>query len=78
MTTKTKETKQNHPTAEEVKHQISEEAEQKIDEKVATEIETILKANNRALQPFIQRTEVASVARVRLVRSNPEAEKTVE
>ena len=77
MTTK-KPTKQNHPTAEEVKHQISEEAEQKIDQSVAEEIEVILKKNNRALQPFIQHTEVASIARVRLVRSNPEAEAKAE
>lgn len=71
-------TKQNHPTAEEIKHQVSETAEQVIDKKVADEIETILKANNRALQPFIQHTEVASIARVRLVRSNPDAENEVE
>lgn len=74
MTTKKPTAKQNHPTAEEIKHQISEEAEQKIDQTVAEEIEAILKKNNRALQPFLQRTEVATVARVRLVRSNPETE----
>ncbi len=72
--------KQKHLTAEEVKHQVSEEAEQAIDAKVAAEIEAILKGSNRALQPFIQRNEVASIARVRLVRTNPEAEveKTIE
>lgn len=68
----TKKEKQKHLTAEEVKHQVSEEAEQAIDARVAADIEAILKSSNRALQPFIQHTEVASIARVRLVRAIPE------
>ena len=68
----TKKEKQKHLTPEEVKHQVSEAAEQGIDKVCAEEIEATLKKYQRALQPFIQHTDVASIARVRLVRITPE------
>jgi len=48
-----------------------EELEREVDKKCAGEIEKVLKDNARALQPFIERTEFAEVARVRLARVTP-------
>lgn len=64
--------KQTHKTKQEVQVEFDEQAEQKIDAACATELEATMKKYNRALQPFIQRTDVADLARVRLVRVKPE------
>jgi len=51
-----------------------EELDREVDKKCAGEIEKVLKDNSRALQPFIERTEFAEVARVRLARITPKGD----
>lgn len=61
-------------SAADVKAEMSEQAEQAVDKQCADELEVILKKYDRALFPFIQHMEAASVARVRLVRAKPTPE----
>lgn len=65
---KTKSNKQTHLSAEEVRVEMDEQKEQEIDKACALEVEEVFKKHNRALQPYIQRSDFADVARVRLVR----------
>ena len=51
-----------------------EELDQEVDKRCAKEVEDVLKGNGRALQPFIERTPFASIARVRLVKFTPRPE----
>ncbi len=70
--------KKQHKTAAEIKAELNEKSEQEIDKDVAQSIEAILVKSNRALQPFLERNDVATVARVRLVRVKPQADEKKE
>lgn len=63
-----KQNKQKHLTPNEVADTMVEEKEQGIDKTCAAEVEEVLKRHNRGLQPFIERSEFGSQARVRLAR----------
>lgn len=66
--------KQVHKTPEEVKDTLAEEAEQRTNRECAKEVEEVLRKYGRALQPFLQYSEQATVPRVRLVSLPDEAD----